>query len=300
MRALAVVAAAGVLALLLDAPAARGGKGRHGSAIGGAPSGSAGGGGGAAATPHSIEGMDCSACHTTDGWGLSARAGEQGFDHARTGFPLAGAHRDAGCGDCHAEGLRVSRACSSCHDDEHDGRLGADCASCHSPTAWQDTRTAERHRRTRLPLTGRHAVIPCADCHRRTTERAWSTPPADCFACHEDDYRNDAHPDHQGTATEPPFSRECGGCHRPSGWSPAVIVPRLAPRRAPSHDRFPLVGRHRAECETCHLDAARSQVVTCDGCHAHGAVQVKFAHPRIAVGSGASGCLVCHPRGTAR
>ena len=39
-----------------------------------------------------VDDMDCSACHTADGWQLAPRAGASGFDHDRTGFALRGAH----------------------------------------------------------------------------------------------------------------------------------------------------------------------------------------------------------------
>src|SRR5262245_47192494 len=46
--------------------------------------------------------LDCSACHTPSGWKLSSVAGESGFDHDRTGFPLRGAHARKACTGCHS------------------------------------------------------------------------------------------------------------------------------------------------------------------------------------------------------
>ncbi len=74
------------------------------------------------------EGMDCSACHTPDGWKLAAGAGG-GFDHSRTGFPLLGGHRAAACTGCHDGRKELPTACAGCHaaNDPHAGRLGHAC-----------------------------------------------------------------------------------------------------------------------------------------------------------------------------
>jgi len=60
------------------------------------------------------EGMDCSACHTSDGWKLASGAGE-GFDHSRTGFPLLGGHRATACTACHDGRTDLPTACVGCH-----------------------------------------------------------------------------------------------------------------------------------------------------------------------------------------
>ncbi len=255
-----------------------------------------------------LDEIDCVECHTSGGWRLSATATGGGFDHARTGFPLRDAHADAGCMDCHGGGMQLASECVTCHQDTHAGRLGTDCAECHSAVAWDDTRTLEDHRRTRLPLTGRHALAACTDCHLRTTERAWSDVPADCFACHEDEYRADLHPSHQGDPADPasePFPRDCGQCHRPTGWSPAVIVPLAATlqRRAAAagHEAsFPIASgkHHAAACVACHPVAERPRMVACDGCHEHAPLRMRLTHARV--GGVITGCLGCHPAGVAR
>jgi hypothetical protein len=266
-----------------------------------------GGGGGHASF---VDEMDCSACHTPDGWGLSDQAGaKSGFDHAKTGFPLTGAHVDAVCTSCHRGDRAISRACDACHTDAHERRLGDDCSDCHSTRAWEDTRTAERHRRTRFPLTGMHAVIDCGACHVRTSERTWSDVPSDCFACHEDDYRRDIHPVHEGDPNDPsvtPLSRDCAQCHRPTAWSPAVVVPSQLPRIAAArstllHDvKFPIRwGKHRgASCDSCHPAAGTPRLVDCLGCHE--GTTLRALHGRRVLPVDGAGCLRCHPGGTAR
>lgn len=253
---------------------------------------------------------DCSDCHTPDGWSLSGGSGS--FDHSQTGFPLTGTHTGVLCTDCHVPERRITRDCAGCHRDEHQGRLGVQCDQCHSARTWRDTRAIERHRRTRLPLSGVHALLPCTSCHIRTTERAWSHVPADCFSCHEKDYRADIHPVHQGDPTDPgltPFPRDCERCHRPIAWSPAVVDPNnlfsVASVRQSlrDHDRsFPIsFGKHRgARCESCHVSRATPRLVACTGCHEHSPALLRQRHGGAAVAMDAAGCLRCHPGGTAR
>jgi hypothetical protein len=259
--------------------------------------------------------IPCSACHTPEGWTVQGGSSESagGFDHARTGFPLSGRHLGAGCTDCHRPDREIGRDCVGCHRDQHEGRLGQDCARCHTSIAWTDTRGMEIHRLTRLPLTGMHAIAACTDCHRRTEGRQYGAVPAECFACHENDYRRpDVHPDHQGSDASPPFSRDCARCHRTSGWSPAIVDPSTlgrssggltAARPGRRHElRFPITrGPHRgASCASCHEDLRAPTAVRCTGCHAHNPVRVRRQHRTVSPGTDGRGCLGCHPGGVVR
>jgi hypothetical protein len=255
--------------------------------------------------------LDCKACHTAAGWKtISGSAGDSGFDHARTGFPLSGRHRGAACSDCHNSTQAVTRECSGCHEDAHQAQLGAACDHCHSANSWLQTDAIARHRQTRLPLTGMHALTDCQDCHLHTSERQWSSPPADCFACHAADYRRpDVHPLHSGTPGDPTSAlpRDCSICHRPNAWIPAFVPSGtlasagLALEIATSHDRvFPLsFGRHRGlDCGACHVSGASPRAVRCNGCHAHNEITLQRQHEKVP-GFGSS-CLGCHPAGTVR
>ncbi|MGH2898243.1 MAG: cytochrome c3 family protein, partial [Solirubrobacteraceae bacterium] len=255
-----------------------------------------------------------------EGWQLAPRAGASGFDHDRTGFALRGAHVQTGCARCHTGTARPAGACESCHRDPHQGRNDGACAECHQATAWSDTATLEQHRRTRMPLTGRHAALDCAQCHRRAAERAFSDVPLDCYACHRTEFHAATiHPIHDGTGGSAPLSRDCGQCHRPTGWQPALAPPettarspmRSIPRSIPrsisrstmqlaEHDaKFTLTtGSHRsAECASCHPDARRAQLVRCDGCHGGAALRTQH---RMPFARSTAACLGCHPRGAAR
>ncbi|MEO8699445.1 MAG: cytochrome c3 family protein [Kofleriaceae bacterium] len=232
----------------------------------------------------------CSTCHDSLNW-KPVRGGGDNFDHASVGFALRGKHAKATCMGCHDRGMRPSTECQTCHADDHRGRLAGACAECHTPVAWTDTKTFEQHRRTRLPLTGKHAVIECAACHRRQGGRAWSDLPADCFGCHSERYRT-AVPDHDGPAA---FSRDCSLCHQTITWTPAIDPSLL---RTQSHAAFALAGNHRVACASCHVDSNRRTAVRCDGCHV--ASRLRTQHRAPVAAASAATCLRCHPRGARR
>ena len=257
------------------------------------------------------EGLDCSVCHTPDSWkSLSASSRGAGFDHRKTGFPLTGRHAALPCAGCHGSERQVTRRCSGCHEDAHQGQLGASCDGCHSAGSWFSTNAFARHRQTRLPLTGMHALLDCRECHLRSAERSWTTVGADCFACHEAEYRRPhTHPLHVGIPGDPgtpPLPRDCAQCHRTIGWTPAyvgssLLVSAAQALSAGAHDRvFPLsFGPHRgAECASCHTSPSLPQAVRCSGCHEHDEQKLRTQHRAVA-GFG-MGCLGCHPGGAAR
>lgn len=253
-----------------------------------------------------VDDMDCSACHTTEGWKLSTAAGASGFDHDRTGFPLRGSHTRATCTRCHGGGKAPATSCEGCHRDPHQRRHDETCAECHTAVAWADTASLEQHRRTRMPLTGRHAVIDCNACHTRQAGRTFSALPVDCYACHRTEFhRADVHPAHDGAGGGAQFSRDCGRCHQTSAWSPAYADPNLLPReaiaRTGGHDAWFVLssGSHRgAACASCHVDPRRMRHVRCDGCHDD--LALRRQHRVVPVARSSSSCLRCHPRGAAR
>ena len=253
-----------------------------------------------------VSDMDCSACHTVEGWKLSPKAGQSGFDHDRTGFPLRGQHTRTTCSGCHT-GKQPANTCEGCHRDPHEGRHDEPCAECHTAVAWSDTKTFEQHRRTRMPLTGKHALIECTGCHTRQAGRTWSDVPVDCYGCHRNEFHDpNVHPVHDGSTGEPMFSRDCGQCHRTIAWTPAVVVdPNMLARqsiaRSGRHDAFFVLssGSHStAPCTGCHVDARRTKQVRCDGCH--DGLGLLKQHRGLARATSATACLRCHPRGATR
>jgi hypothetical protein len=257
--------------------------------------------------------VSCTACHSTTSWGSAdAAGGSVQFDHSTTGFPLTGQHTRASCASCHNGARTLERACVSCHDDFHRGRLPQACDQCHVPAGWRVTRPLDIHRGTRFPLTGMHVLADCTQCHVRASEQKFTDAPIDCYACHAQDYRRPGvFPVHVGTATSPPLPRDCSLCHRAVAWVPASVpealrtsigTPLTAQSAPRDHElRFPLgFGSHRgATCSDCHASTAVPRAVRCIGCHAHDPGILVQQHRQPIAGDGAS-CLGCHPGGARR
>jgi hypothetical protein len=250
-----------LLALLLAAPAAPAAAPPPTPAVAPAPD--------LAPRPGSHAGGEtrCGTCHNAEDWKKVT------FSHERTGFPLTGRHQAVTCQACHVAGRYdqpVARACSACHRDVHAGRMGARCDRCHDTGSWKEASfSLETHRRTAFPLTGRHAVIPCEQCHGDRRDRSYSRPTTACVACHQANY--------DGTATSyvphaGAFSTDCRGCH--STW-------RFKPGTWPAHDAcFQITsGTHSGiACQTCHsagvppiptgpLTCTAAPPANCMGCH---------------------------------
>jgi hypothetical protein len=230
----------------------------------------------------------CGACHTEVGWK------EVRFAHERTGFPLEGRHVDVGCRSCHPAGFAapVKGACASCHRDPHAGELGTRCAGCHDAQSWEGRFSAEAHRRTKFPLSGRHAFIPCEECHGNRRDRSFARRTVDCVACHAADRARAAvvSVDHDAAG----LVGRCQGCHSPWRFRDAVF---------PRHDScFELSrGPHkRVRCMECHnrpLNPTNGTCSTgsagCTRCHACATVNPQHAGvPGFACTDGK--CYGCH------
>ena len=200
-------------------------------------------------------GANCTACHT-EHKGRSAniaRFDRDSFVHAVTGFKLDGRHATTACTACHVAGKpfrTVPTTCFDCHrkEDVHRGKLGEDCAACHSAASFKAS--SFDHDKTKFPLKAAHSRAACGDCHR---DPSFKNTPLQCIACHA---RDDSHKGARGIA--------CGDCHNVDKWK----VPKF------DHDRqahFPLNGSHgRISCDACHLSADLKAKIPdkCAGCHA--------------------------------
>jgi hypothetical protein len=216
-------------------------------------------------------GEKCDACHSEEAWRRT-----KPFDHAKTKFPLEGAHAKVVCAICHV-GERykdLATTCVSCHrlQDVHRARYGAKCETCHSPKTWPTVKF-DHAKATKFPLLGAHAKAKCDTCHAGNLYKDKLT--AACVSCHKKD---DPHKGQLGA--------RCAQCHNETGWRQKVVF---------DHDitRFPLVGLHAAvPCEECHRtpsfkDAPRA----CNSCH-------KDEHHARRLGTG---CALCHnPNGWSR
>ncbi|HEY7726695.1 MAG TPA: cytochrome C [Anaeromyxobacteraceae bacterium] len=182
----------------------------------------------------------CDACHSTEAWG------GVDFAHERTGFPLVGGHKRATCKQCHPVSFTrpVSRECTTCHRDTHRGQLGAMCRSCHDEESWKSRFDADAHRRRGFPLSGRHAFIPCQECHGDQLNRGFARPVSTCFDCHERDYLRAGVVaiDHVASG----FGTDCKHCHGAFSFRDAFF---------PAHERCFAVatGPHAGiRCLGCH------------------------------------------------
>jgi hypothetical protein len=244
----------------------------------------------------------CTDCHDVVAW-KNVR-----FDHARTRYPLTGKHAPVACLACHKQADPAARtlelgqfrgralpACAECHKDPHAGRLGADCARCHSTAEFRSVPAGDfDHARTAYPLVGKHRTLACASCH--PPGRALRVPGFErCETCHRDA--------HAGQLAGIAGRGACADCHTVDGFVPARYGP--ADHAA---SRFPLAGAHRAvPCPACHQPVApatlpppfrQSALVrvtrfrfadsACRSCHRdpHRGALDRYA--------GAQGCAACH------
>lgn len=191
-------------------------------------------------------GNACQNCHTEKDWK------ETRFDHSKTRFALLGKHTDTACKDCHANERYKStpKDCLSCHrkDDEHKGRYGAKCETCHNEKDWKAP-TFNHERDTRYSLRGKHARVKCDSCHKATLKDKLKTT---CVACHRAD------DPHKGGLGE-----KCESCHNERDWGTSSF----------NHDKdtkFPLRDKHRAaKCNSCHQGGKYKEKLpsACVSCH---------------------------------
>ena len=225
----------------------------------------------------------------------------------RAATALEGAHARAACRDCHRPGnqrspvasairksdrsrswLGLATDCASCHADPHKGSLGADCRSCHGLERWEPAAGFD-HARTDYPLTGKHAGVECAACHKSAALFAGhdAKPPAgaelrfspqphgSCADCHRDPHKGG-------------MGANCARCHGTASF--ASIKPGGF-----DHDRtrYPLRGAHaRLACATCHDPVKgwgpKPRFDACGACH-------KDAHAGTATVAGRpADCAACH------
>ena len=185
---------------------------------------------GGAKDPHKgAFGATCDACHQTRTFDVKR------FAHPRMPEFFAGQHQPLTCDKCHLRavalpalrptqavaallqaqarpetpspvapvrsGIERGRpppppmACAACHTDVHLGQVGDRCEGCHDVAAPKFAAVTFSHANTKFALTGRHADVMCAACHRTETR---------------------AFPQGRGTAMvlHPDGSGSCQTCHQ--------------------------------------------------------------------------------------
>ncbi len=216
---------------------------------------------------------DCKTCHVEHQgteyqlvwWG---KQGQAAFDHAQTGYPLAGRHLRLSCGECHKQRSFLGSPvdCAGCHKDVHQGEFqGRSCSSCHSQVAWEPAPGFD-HAKTSWPLSGRHLAVACERCHATArpaaavaaAERVFrAVAGRDCASCHRDV--------HQGR-----FGSSCSRRHLTYDWRGVQMA--ALDRNRFDHDKtsYPLRGRHVSlACASCHLPGKplRLEHSRCTDCH---------------------------------
>lgn len=240
---------------------------------------------------------ECVKCHTEHrgrGFDMIKWAGERAnFAHDQAGYTLEGKHKTAKCESCHkpenikdaavraqtADGLSLSKTylglnqeCRSCHFDEHRNRISKPCTHCHDFEDWKKSAEVKfDHSKTQFPLTGRHSLASCVQCHilipdARKKPNGQTDPDYmnftgvkfdKCTACHTDPHNNK-------------FGQKCEKCHVRGGWQNVTVS-------GFDHTRtnYPLTGKHlMVNCEKCHQPDIRKKAVyknmkygECAECH---------------------------------
>jgi hypothetical protein len=260
---------------------------------------------------HGREGKSrCAGCHPDHG-GADFKMiawpdkSPEKFDHKRTGFALQGKHAAVACEKCHVSAhvaadvaskvkhkggetvwAGLDNNCRTCHEDFHKGSLGTNCAQCHTEQGWRPVQNFD-HKKTKYPLTGKHATVTCAACHEAArlnlakdaqghVQPLYKPLPHDeCVVCHEDV--------HKGA-----FGTACSRCHVTAGFKTVNTATF-------DHDktRYPLRGGHAALlCAKCHDEklawGKKPPFATCGGCH-------KDPHAGQATLAGkTTDCASCH------
>jgi hypothetical protein len=192
-------------------------------------------------------GKDCARCHGLDRWKPASL-----FSHAKTRYPLTGAHEKTLCAKCHVpivdtkpyakyKGLAFAK-CTACHTDPHKGSFAASCESCHNTASWKRIAQLEGfdHSKTKFPLLGKHQSVACSDCHTRGD---FKTPIAfaKCADCHKDA--------HSGQFRARADGGECSACHTVDGFKPSTFT-----IKEHATTKYPLEGRHASvRCDQCHV-----------------------------------------------
>ena len=236
----------------------------------------------------------CAACHLVDGWEKVR------FNHDPTGFPLRGAHVDVTCTGCHTKTFEtpVANTCSGCHRDRHGGEFGLHCEGCHDEKSWRPLFQADAHRRTNFPLVGKHALIPCNECHGNLRDRTFARAASRCDACHQADFMRTAATSVDHVANN--YSRECQTCHNTYRFFPASVR---------AHDACFRIngGPHQAmRCFACHTSltsatftgACGNGTYICAECHSHSCAHSDQQHKNVMGYQCASTkCYECHQLG---
>ncbi|MBT3180468.1 MAG: hypothetical protein HOB40_06585 [Candidatus Marinimicrobia bacterium] len=236
---------------------------------------------------HKDKQEDCGTCHP-DHNGLKFKLvywknGAENFDHKDIGFDLTDSHQKVECRKCHIQKnmieesilkwidkypeelivdrtwLGAANTCNGCHEDIHRGEVSQDCASCHTTSKWEESKTSYNHDLAKFQLTGEHQKVSCEKCHTidkkqkpavmKLTGLNYQT----CGSCHTDIHKS-------------AYGNTCEKCHTTqAGWTKNLIP------FDHNDTKYPLKGRHlKQNCTACHTEKLLGSLPSynkCSDCH---------------------------------
>lgn len=242
-----------------------------------------------------VKGKECASCHN-DHHGRNfelIRFDQERFDHSLAGYTLQGSHGRIDCSQCHkkafiVDGALMERAgtflglgqeCTDCHNDYHQGTLGATCTSCHGYDKFRPA-PGFNHNNSGFRLLGKHQTVDCSKCHRTVTRNGKEIQVFRGIA-HESCV--DCHRDVHGSR----FGQNCVKCHS------EVSFHQIKNTGNFNHTAtgFPLKGKHESvSCTSCHKNGYSGTLrhSSCTDCHAD------YHRKQLATGSSESDCSECH------
>ena len=231
------------------------------------------------------------------------------YDHRDVAFTLTGAHAPLTCERCHVHAndeepppkgrfLGLSQQCTSCHDDQHKGAYGPDCASCHGQE--EPWKKAPKFPHAEFALQDAHGKVECKACHEENSAHAVAAlrekpqPVRACAVCHADPHGSGGL---QIQALRLANSADCSRCHTATAWK----AESFTPARHAEFGLALLAAHAKAPCAACHGDpkqAPRWQgsapaLAECAACHEHPHGSSLMTAAVAAVGP-AKGCAGCH------
>ena len=159
--------------------------------------------------------LTCQNCHNTARWEGAT------FDHGQTSFPLTGAHVDAPCLSCHANGIYdgLRSDCAYCHQSDYNGTTDPNhqqagfpltCQNCHNTSQWDGA--TFNHDAQYFPIysgTHRNRWDECSDCHYNPNSYADFS----CIICHEHSDEAELRQEHDEVSGFRFDGQACYECH---------------------------------------------------------------------------------------
>jgi len=247
------------------------------------------------------KGRECKLCHLEHNGGGFALLSDTSFllagledratyDHGGEGFVLADHRAGLDCVECHANAdqkhleagqkrfIETDATCTACHEDEHEGSLGQDCASCHGQSqAFLEVAAFEHEN---FEALGAHRGLACSECHQsegdfelsKWFDKSQSFDQRSCASCHDSPH-SPSFLAGVAVAAGVADSASCTECHGAEDSSFTGDWTSMS-RDLHAQSGVELLGAHAA--------------VACADCHSGATFEERFP------GRTAQACAVCH------